>query len=487
MASLLKKVGLNTLGFVGGKLAAAAAGILLLRALQPAAAGVYGAALGFAALFQSLSDMGLEAALARTVSRDPDGASRWWSAALILDGLQTLAVAAALALFLGLGGSGPIPAELVAVAYVGTRLVGLGMPTGAVLQALDRFDLQSILTTTVSLLNALALALLLAFGHVSALAALLATLASGLLGAVLWTLAARRVGLHWVRVEPGRLAAFWRESLPFALTSVANLLYLRVDQVILAWMVGAAALGYYVAAVKVSDLLVPTLVALFSPLFVHLSALTVRMESGDPLALQAARTSLGRALRYMTALSLPIGVGGSVLAVPLTRWLYGAPFAPSAYALGCMVWVPALIGIHGGLSNALNAAGQTLVLARFLVLNLVLNVALNLWLIPRWGFLASAAISVLGEALRLGMAWVLCRRAGLAPAAGRSLWPALPAALLMGAGLAVATPRLLCLGRWQVPSLVVVGMLGYALLLLGLGFIGPDERALWARLRGVKV
>lgn len=71
MRSLLRNVWINILGFVGGKLAAAVTGILLLRALHPNAAGIYAAALGFAALFQSLADLGLGACLTRQVGAHP--------------------------------------------------------------------------------------------------------------------------------------------------------------------------------------------------------------------------------------------------------------------------------------------------------------------------------------------------------------------------------------------------------------------------------
>ena len=116
MASLLKNVGINLLSFVAGKAAAAITGILLLRALRPEAAGIYGAALGFAALFQSLADLGLSACLTKEVGSQQKQADRIFSQGLQAQVLQITVAALALTLFLALGGAKGIEPSLVALA-----------------------------------------------------------------------------------------------------------------------------------------------------------------------------------------------------------------------------------------------------------------------------------------------------------------------------------------------------------------------------------
>ena len=484
MASLLQKVGHNILGFFGGKAAAAVAGIFLLRALGPEAAGRYGAAVGFAGLFQALGDLGLEQALAQAVSREPERANHWWSMALALLGWQSLAVSLALGAFLWAGGSGPIPAGLVVLAFITTRVVAFGTLTGAALRGLDRFGLQGALITATSLMNAAALLALLVLGHASPAAALWATLGSGLAGLVAWGVAGRRAGLRWRGAPWAELATFGRQSLPFSLMAVATLFYLRVDQSLLASMVGPRPLGYYVAAARINDLLLFSLAALYAPLFVQFSGIHGRLRAGDEAAKRQAGQSLSRAVRYMAALCLPLGVGGSVLAGPLIHWLYGDAFAPATLALAMLVWVPALAGIHGGLLSTIAATGGIKTMVRFTGLNLLLNVALNVALIPRWGIEASAAISVLGELARLAFAASLCRQRGLAPSWKRALWPALPAALGMGAALLWLGPAFGGLrAEWRLAAQLGAGMLAYGALMLALGCVGEDERGLWQRLR----
>jgi O-antigen/teichoic acid export membrane protein len=115
-----------------------------------------------------------------------------------------------------------------------------------------------------------------------------------------------------------------------------------------------------------------------------------------------------------------------------------------------------------------------------------LNMGLNLWLIPRYGILASAALSVLGELVNLAVVWLWCRRRGLQPSLRALLWPALPAALGMGLLLALLGPAAVAgMGPLLAAlTLVLSGAALYAGLLAVLGFIGDDERALLARLLG---
>jgi O-antigen/teichoic acid export membrane protein len=162
------------------------------------------------------------------------------------------------------------------------------------------------------------------------------------------------------------------------------------------------------------------------------------------------------------------------------RWLYGASFAPAGLAFAWLIWVPALNGIHGLMLHAMNALGKTRLIAAIFFANLLLNVALNLALVPRYGYVASAALSALCEVVvMLGVLWVL-RREGMDLGLGRMLWPSVPAAALMAFAL-LALPEPL---GWQTPFWVFLGALIYALALATLGFFGAEERGHLMRLLG---
>ena len=485
MASLLRNVAVNLSGFLAGKAAAAITGVLLLRALHPESAGIYGAALGFAALFQSLADLGLSTCLTKEVGSQPAQASAWLSRGLAAQVLQSSVAAAALWLFVRLGGPRSMDPGLMLLAYAVVAMNSLSSPVAAVLQGLERFGLQSGLATAASLLNAVALGTLLFLGKAQPLMALQASLGAAGLGLLVWWGGAWSAKLRLNAVSAAQLIRLWRQSLPFALVSVTNQLYIRVDQALLVYLVGPLPLGLYVAAVKLVDMMVPVLGALNGPLYSRLAGLHGRAAEGDLQARDQAWGNLNRALRYMALLCLPLGVGGTVLAGTLSRFAFGPEYAGTAPALAFLVWVPALIGIHGCLLHGLNAVGKTLRMAQIFAVNLALNVGLNLWLIPLYGIVASAAISALCEAVNLMAAWALARRAGLAPSLRAAFWPALPAALGMGLILAGLEPSFRSIAGselWLAPALVLLGATCYTALLWLLGFLGDDERAQLLRL-----
>jgi O-antigen/teichoic acid export membrane protein len=107
------------------------------------------------------------------------------------------------------------------------------------------------------------------------------------------------------------------------------------------------------------------------------------------------------------------------------------------------------------------------------VLALVFNVGLNLLLIPRYGIVAAAIITVASELLILAGSYFLMRRYFNFFPAPRTLFPAIVAAVVM-AGL-------LYLAR-DAPVLITapLGALVYAALLWG---ISPKSREVFTGLR----
>ena len=102
-----------------------------------------------------------------------------------------------------------------------------------------------------------------------------------------------------------------RRVLPLGLVSVMATVYFSVDLVLLAWLVGAKALGGYAAACKVLSLMVVLPMLLMSA---ALPALSTSAFDADALRALSARL-----LHWLAAVGLPICVGVAVFAKPLVR------------------------------------------------------------------------------------------------------------------------------------------------------------------------
>jgi len=179
--------------------------------------------------------------------------------------------------------------------------------------------------------------------------------------------------------------------------SSAVMIYMRIDILMLRWMAGEAASGEYAAAVRVSEL------AYFLPVIVAASMQPLlARSSGDE------KTAYGRQLqRYFDAsalaayaLALPV----ALLAPWIIRLAYGPPYAAAAPILAVHAWAVIFVFLGVARSQFLVNAGLTRFSLVCAVTGALVNVALNLLLIPRWSGLGAAVATVVSYAVS---AWLM--------------------------------------------------------------------------------
>lgn len=220
-------------------------------------------------------------------------------------------------------------------------------------------------------------------------------------------------------------AAVLRPALTIGISRGLGLLMYNFDSLLLGFLAGAAQVGLYGVAYKP----VTVAIALPATYFVGLFPLLSRSWKEGP---EAFSRLVRRSLRWSATVALPIGVGGTFLASPLIRFLFGAPYIDAVPALQLLCWSAVLVVLRGTHRWALQAAGLLrldLVCASVAV---VVNVALNLVLIPRYGIVGAAAATVAAEAVwlvavSLSFHWRLMPAGLLAPL-GRATLAAVPMA-----------------------------------------------------------
>jgi O-antigen/teichoic acid export membrane protein len=245
----------------------------------------------------------------------------------------------------------------------------------------SRFRTHAVVTAITSWVYPLLVAVLwAAFGLTIALGALLWASTQGLRAVLLFSVAIRRecgLGRPSIRVL--------RETIGFGLRAwvgtLADSLGFRIDQILLALLASEAALGFYVVAVNLSEIL------LYFPGAVSTALLptAARSEAGPRLAqtLQAFRSASFVMLASLFA--------SAVLAPPLIPIVFGASFHASVTPF--LLLLPGLIGFTAMIvfSNALVASslpGQSSVAP---AICFVVGAALDFALIPFFGASGAAA------------------------------------------------------------------------------------------------
>jgi len=373
-------------------------GVWLARYLGPERFGQFSFAIAFVALFNPIALMGLDGLVVRELVHHPDHQRDVLGSAFalkLLGGL--LAFALALTTILSLHSGEETKPWLVGV-----------IAAGMLFQAFDVADLwfQSRVQSryTVWAKNGAFLALtiakvwlilsqaeLMAFAWVST-----AELALGALGLVV---AFRSNGNRWLELRPNWAVArgLVTESWPLLLSSLGAMLYMRIDQVMLAEIVGEHEVGLYSAAVRLSEVwyLMPAVIVLSVTPF-----LTEARGRSEPVYYQRLQQLFTLLARVSIGVAIPV----SLLATPLTSLIFGSAYAASGSILAIHIWSVVFVFMSAGATPwIINERLSRLALYQT-SLGAGLNVALNFYLIPRHGAIGAAIAMLCSQCASIWLA-----------------------------------------------------------------------------------
>jgi O-antigen/teichoic acid export membrane protein len=229
------------------------------------------------------------------------------------------------------------------------------------------------------------------FGGLGLIGLATASLAINVLtGLVLWQLASRTPLLAAGNVNASRPGRWLRESWPLFLNQLLQGLFFKVDALLLPGLASTAAAGVYAAAYKVSEG-----AGIISSSFTL--ALFPRLSRNTDLT-HAYRL----ALRLLLQVAFPLATGIALLAEPIVAIVGGRDFLPdSAIALAILICYLPLSYANGLTQYVLIAAGRQRLLTGAFLAALVFNLVANGLLIPRFGYVAAAWVTVASEVVLL--------------------------------------------------------------------------------------
>lgn len=357
----------------------------------------------YAGLLAIVSEWGLQAWTVRELAREDEARHEHLAGAML--GLRLLMGAIATVVAIGVSFLLPYPM----VVRAGIALAAMAVLATTIASAISPILQARLRMTPIALADA-ARAIVYVLGIVAVIA-----ISGGVLGFVGATIAGAVVALAITYAGARRLLritiAFdrhlWRLALAssFALGAALfiHTIYFRVDTVLLSVLKSQADVGIYGFAYRFYETLL-VIPVLFTASVLPVVARDFAIPGAD------LRQALQRSLDFLVLAGLPLAVGGIVLAPELTRLLAGSEFADSVAPLRILLaglvfsFVAALFGTLLIASNR-QVAGLVLSLSV-----LVLNVILNLALIPIYSYYAAAALTSASEAVIVVAGFVLVRR-----------------------------------------------------------------------------
>ena len=182
-------------------------------------------------------------------------------------------------------------------------------------------------------------------------------------------------------------------ALPLFLVTMADRAFARSDVIIVGFFRQATEVGYYSAALALAataDLLMTAVTAVIAPDFARLYA------NGKVPELQHTVT---KAARLMFATVLPFAVVLIIFGRPLLL-LFGKSFSASRSALSLLALTYVVNGFTGPVGLLLSQTGGHSLFARVVVVTSALSLAIELWLVARYGITGAAAARLTGAVLR---------------------------------------------------------------------------------------
>jgi O-antigen/teichoic acid export membrane protein len=218
-------------------------------------------------------------------------------------------------------------------------------------------------------------------------------------GVVRVALAAALTAFAWKR-----LAVVPRDAFPFFLLAVLQLVHFKIGTVMLGLIEGYAAVATYEAGYKfleASTFFIYPVGTIFFPLWSDLAG----RERWEEL-----RASALKVLAVVAAIGAALALGAWLAAGWLAPAVLGRRYADSAPVIVTLFYGVPLVFIGSvGLqvSNAIRAERR---IVEIMLLGAVLNVGLNLVLIPRWAAIGAAWATVASEAVLAGLVLAVARR-----------------------------------------------------------------------------
>ena len=391
MPSVARNTFYLTAALVGQKIISFVFFTVLARFLGARTIGTYTFALAFTTIFSILTDLGLTPVLIREVARKREQAQSYVRTIFAIKLVLSVCAYGAVLLASYFLHYPVLTRQLIAIAGIVMVLDTIHLTLYGILRGLQTLKYEAV-GMVVGQGIALCAGIMALALHLP-LHAFLAALALGSTWNVL--LSYRTVHKQGIVLAPRFDLAITkvaiRYAIPFALSGIFVKVYSYIDTVLLQHMKGDLMVGWYSVPYKITYAFQFLPMALSAAIYPALSA-AWKQDA------KKMRTIFDRALLYGIFIVLPLVFGIAALAPEIIRTIYGAQFFQSIPILQVSIFGLVFIFLYFPVGALLNATDRQMVNTVCMGITMVLNIVLNLLLIPHLGGVGAAIAAVFTNA-----------------------------------------------------------------------------------------
>ncbi len=429
--SATKTIAYNTAVQVAGKafilvLAALSVGILT-RYLGAEEYGKFSLALVYLSLFGIVGDLGLFTIAVREMTKDE---SRMQEIVANTLSLRALMATVVFTVAIGIGWLLPYTPDVkIAIAIAAlSQFFGL-LNSTLITVFLTKMRMQLAVVTDIA-------------GRSTSLAAVIfvvmndfgfyAIVATAALGSLVTFLTSTLLARQYVKVRMWADTKLWKamfkESLPLGAALVVSQLYYRVDIMLLSFLRTTVEVGVYSAVFKILELLLTVPLFFLNSVF----PVMIRRLEIDP---DSARPLIQKSFDMLMIAGTAFAFGGLAIAADIMNVIGGHEFVSGAGALRVVLFAMVLTFMVMAFVNLYVAKGKQAKALKIGLIGLVLNIALNLVAIPRYGIIGAAWVTLASEIVIFALYVRGARRDLSLPISLRVMPRTILAGLLMAAAM----------------------------------------------------
>lgn len=379
-------------------------GVWVARYLGPEQFGHINYAMAFVGLFGAIAGLGLNEIVVRDIVKDPENANTTLCTAFVLQVLGGL-----LAVVLIIGTMALLrPDDAFTQTMVAILSFSLIFKSTEVIKYWFESQVQSRYTVLVENGVFLVLAcvkVVMILKKASLMSFVWLTLVEAVLisfGLVLM-FAKQGGGVKSLQPRMGRAVRLLKDCWPLILSSVAIVIYMRIDQVMLGQMVNAEVVGVYSAAARLSEVWYFIPMAIVSSVF---PAIIKAKSTNESLYIRRLQSLYN----LLAMISISVALLFSLSSNLVVKLLYGDVYIQAAEILTIQIWAGVFVAMGVARGKWLLAENLQHVGYWYVGIAMIVNVFGNLLMIPIWGAVGAAYATVLAQATAAIIAPYLFKR-----------------------------------------------------------------------------
>ena len=430
--------------------------------------GILSLALSITTIFGIITDMGLSTLLIREVARDTSLTGKYISNVLVMKIFLSVLMMGLTVLTVTLIGYSATVSIVIYLIAVSTIIWSFVTFLNAVFQANEKMEHVSLTTilNSILLLSATVIGIhynmdLFYFAAIYIISYILVFVY--IVSAYLCTFPR-----FPIKIDFSFSRSIIKEAWPFGITSLSSTLYTYIDSIMLSVLQGNEVVGWYSAAYRLM------LVVLFIPNATNMAVFPVMSKfytsSKDSLKLMYERY-----FKYMIVLGIPIGLGTTILAGRIISLIFGNGYTQSIAALQILIWTMVFTFAGASFVQLLQSVNKQMVITKISGICVVINIVLNIALIPKYSYIGASFATLLTEIVLVGYIFFATYKLGYGipyKVISTDLFKVLTATFVMGAFFT-------WFNHLNLIALIIVGTLLYfAVLYLINGIDDNDIRIL---------